>query len=360
MRKLVVDLTGYRGRMSGIERYGLGVSRELVKHRFVVLLCAKGFSGEVKGVFSGEVDVKESPFGSRVLTELFWLPLLIALMGRQNNYFFPIFPPSPIVYMLTENVFRTVFDAVPWKFSSTTSLKNKLYYRPLERMAILFSRKIFTISESSKKDIEEVFGVDKVINASISIDFNQFCGECGGQAKSIFPERFLLFVGSVEPRKNLLFALDVVEKLWFDGESIPLVVVGRRAWGAKEFEDRLAQLPSNMVVWIDGASDQLLLQAYKASDLLIYPSLYEGFGLPVLESLAMKTPVVAANNSSLSEALGTCGFLVDGFDRSEWAKKVMLLMRQDVRDRFINNIPEHLSGFSWQKTAKTIERSIYG
>ncbi|MFA6594550.1 MAG: glycosyltransferase family 1 protein [Candidatus Buchananbacteria bacterium] len=167
------------------------------------------------------------------------------------------------------------------------------------------------------------------------------------------PEKFLLFVSSPEPRKNLLGVLRSLDKL----PEVNLVVAGAGGWKNRQ-ELRIIKNSGNvkMIGYVPEADKPAL---YRLARALVYPSFYEGFGLPILEALASGCPVIAGNNSSQGEVLGDCGLLVDPYDINSIAEAMSELWRNDtLRVEFSIRGRERAKMFDWDKTAGETLKSI--
>jgi alpha-1,3-rhamnosyl/mannosyltransferase len=163
---------------------------------------------------------------------------------------------------------------------------------------------------------------------------------------------YVLFVGTIEPRKNLLRLLEAME---IAGGSIgPLVVAGADGWGNQEIRDRMARLHRagrmRYLGYVPAAALPALMNGARA---FVYPSLYEGFGLPLLEAMACGTPVVASNASSLPEVVGAAGLLVDPHDPEALAGAIRRVWGdEDLRGELRARGLERASQFSWERTAR--------
>jgi glycosyltransferase involved in cell wall biosynthesis len=169
---------------------------------------------------------------------------------------------------------------------------------------------------------------------------------------------YLLFVGTVEPRKNLERLLTALESI--EGKVGTLVMAGPHGWGAHEVWTRIAHLQRRGLVrhlgYIRDALRPVLMNGARA---FVYPSLYEGFGLPPLEAMACGTPVMSSNVSSLPEVIGDAGLLVDPLDVGGLAQSIRRLweddgLRAELRQRGL----QRARRFSWQRTA-TLMLAVY-
>jgi glycosyltransferase involved in cell wall biosynthesis len=175
----------------------------------------------------------------------------------------------------------------------------------------LFCRRaghIIAVSEQSKRDVIAAYGVspDKITVIYEAAD-PRFCPQpaetvAAVRARYNLPDRYLLFVGTIEPRKNLGRVLTAFERLHAEGLTDVLVIVGKRGWLYDDFFARLEGSPAKHAVIFPGfVPDTDLPAVYAGAQALAFPTEFEGFGLPVLEAMACGTPVVCSNTSSLPE-----------------------------------------------------------
>ncbi len=168
------------------------------------------------------------------------------------------------------------------------------------------------------------------------------------------PRGFLLFVGTLEPRKNVPLLLRVYHQLRQEhGLDRPLVLVGGKGWIYEEIFATIRELQlSNHVHHLQGVGDQQLSHLYSAAALLAIPSFYEGFGLPVLEAMHCGCPVVAANRGSLPEVGGTAAILLDVEDEDAWAATLWRVLTDSaLRERMSTDGRQQAAQFTWDKTA---------
>lgn len=181
-------------------------------------------------------------------------------------------------------------------------------WRSRVRAAMKFTDALITVSESSGETLQEVFGVaaSKIHIIPHGIDNELFSKPTTGTevVRQQLPNEYLLYLGNIEPRKNLISLVDAVDKL-----KIPLVIAGRAAWNSEEIERRIALSPNAIRLGFVSNEDRVfVLQNCKA---FIFPSLYEGFGFPVLEAMAAGAPVLATRRGSLRDVAGPAGHIKD-------------------------------------------------
>ncbi len=166
------------------------------------------------------------------------------------------------------------------------------------------------------------------------------------------PKSFLLFVGTLEPRKNLVRLIAAFAQLTAGGAypDLHLVIAGRRGWLYEEIFAAVERLGlAERVRFLDFVDDAHLPGVYNLANAFVYPSLYEGFGLPVLEALACGTPVVTASVSSLPEVVGDAAVLVDPLDQASIASGIARALGEHERLRAAG--PSQAQRFSWDSAA---------
>jgi len=213
----------------------------------------------------------------------------------------------------------TVHDLIFEKLPHTYPLLDRLIYRSKLKTSCKNADQIIAISQSTKQNIVDLYNIapHKIEVVYQSCDEVFFNDENTLAALQKFqqlnlPKNYLLYVGSITPRKNLKTLLEALAILK-PANQLPLVIVGK----GKQYQQQMQQLShklkiSHLLFWLDAVdSNQLLKQLYKNAAALIYPSIYEGFGLPVVEALLCQTPVITGNNSSLKEAGGPTAYYVN-------------------------------------------------
>ena len=230
--------------------------------------------------------------------------------------------PLPIEAKGAANIY-TCHDLVPLRLPYTT-LDNKRAYLKLVKQIAERADHIVTVSECSKRDIIDLLGVseDRVTNTYQSValpdDALKFSNEEvarvieGGFAVGY--KGYYLFWGSIEPKKNIH---RMIEGYLASGVETPLVIVGARAWKSEE-ELRLVKDAgkhgNSHIIQLSYCPQGTLINLIRGAKAAIFPSLYEGFGLPALEAMTLGTPVIGSNTGSLPEVIGEAGLQVDPYD----------------------------------------------
>ena len=232
----------------------------------------------------------------------------------------------PSVVTIHDLIFKTLPD--------TYRLSNRIIYDLKFKSACKQADRVIAISESTKRDIihyyntpaENVEVVYQCVNP-IYYAPNQKELDEGVLKNYQLPSEYLLYVGTIEARKNLKTILKAYAELPRD-LCIPLVVVGRGGTYLHESRQLAQRLKlDSLIYWVDYLeSNDHLKSVYQQATAFIYPSLYEGFGLPVVESLLSQTPVITSNTSSLPEAAGPDSLLVNPTDSDQMATAIKTVL----------------------------------
>jgi glycosyltransferase involved in cell wall biosynthesis len=218
---------------------------------------------------------------------------------------------------------------------------------------------IIAISQATRKDLVAAYDVPAqkitVIPEAADPHFRPQPAEAVSAVRTRYglPQRYLLFVGTIEPRKNLGRLLEAFEAVQGEGLTEGLVIVGRRGWLTDDFFAQLERSPVRDAVLFPGYVPDLDLPAiYAGAQAVVFPSLYEGFGLPVLEAMACGTPVVTSSTSSLPEVGGNAALYANPRDADEILAQVRHVLSDtalaaDLRTRGL----AQASRFSWSQTA---------
>jgi glycosyltransferase involved in cell wall biosynthesis len=258
--------------------------------------------------------------------------------------------PLPLEVPGVENIY-TIHDLVPLRLPYTT-LDKKRRYLKLVRAIAERAAHIVTVSEASRRDIINLLDVapEKVTNTYQAVVMPDRvatkpealvrCELQGGFGLEW--QQYFLFFGAIEPKKNVG---RLIEAYLASGSRHPLVICGKHAWNSHQelgllYEDDrrdfvprgptegvqgLSRRLRDRVILIDYVPSSLLIGLIRGARALLFPSLYEGFGLPVLEALQLGTPVMTSNTSSLPEVAGDAALLVDPYDTRAMAEAIQAL-----------------------------------
>ncbi len=220
---------------------------------------------------------------------------------------------------------------------------------------IVRSDMIITGSEYSKQEILQRldFKEDKVKVIYHGIDHNLFKIYKNPRVEFEIPSKFILSVGSIEPRKNLLGLLKAYDILDEDlKKEYKLVLVGFKGWENKEIMNIVNDNKEN-IHYLGFVNDEELAKVYNLASLFVFPSFYEGFGLPPLEAMACGTPVVSSNLTSIPEVCVDAAMYCDPYDMEDIKNKIELVLSdENLQNGMIQKGIKRAKHFTWEKSAK--------
>ena len=272
---------------------------------------------------------------------------------HSTDFVLPVSKSKPSIITIHDLAFRHFPTFYTWK--------NRTYMNSMAKFSAKRADKIIAVSQATKNDIIHFLNVDekKIIIIPEGVD-ELFKPSSEQKIKTVkkeygLPDEYIVTLGTLQPRKNLEALIDAFARLRKD-KAIPhkLVVVGEEGWNNERLLTKLDRLDIAEDIVITGfIEDNQLPSLYSGATALVYPSLYEGFGLPVLEAMACGVPVACSNTSSLPEVAGEAALLFDPTDVDQIYSSMQELLSDD---RLRNNLSEagikRARHFTWEKTAK--------
>ncbi len=349
--------------LSGIGRYAVELARAL--HRssdrqaLTLLSPFRESSGALRGIFP------QARIHGRLLPSFMAIgPMQIARIARQHRLSV-VHDPTGVSPFLAPGWPRTVkrlvtiHDMIPFVHPEThTSLTNLLFHHYIRR-SLAYVDGIITVSEASKRDILRFYQIPDdrvhVIYNGVAPEFSPRprCEVESAMRRYRISGPYILSVGALQERKNLATLFRAYRQLLENGVRHQLVIVGKEAWRTEGTFRALRELGLEEQVVLTGFVDDADLPAiYSGADVFVFPSLYEGFGLPPLEAMACGTPVITANTSSLPEIVGDAGVLVDATDVQGFMAGIQTILDDTSRrHQLAQSGLERASVFSWERTA---------
>jgi len=262
----------------------------------------------------------------------------------------------------------TIHDLVPLRLPYTTLDSKRKYFRLIQRLSKNADH-IVTVSEASKKDIINLFGVpeSRITNTYQAVDIptryrDKPVSDVKSDVKGTFGltyKGYFLFFGAIEPKKNVG---RLVEAYLASGVTDPLIIVGKKAWRSDEELRLIADITKERVriMLIDYASFPLLVSIIRGAKAVLFPSLYEGFGLPALEAMSLGTPVLTSNTASMPEVVGNAALQIDPYDTRALVEGIRALDSDaDLRGRLAEAGPIRAQEFSPERYQARLAK-LYG
>ncbi len=312
---VAIDVSPLQQTRAGTARYLKALLREL-RHR-------------------DDVDVSTLSFGrgdraSTLVRDAIWYPL--ALSRRRDadllhcpTYRGPLRPALPLVV--------TVHDLAVLRHPEAFNRWTRSYSPRVVPRVLAAARRIIAVSEFTKRELVELLRVPdetiRVVPNGVDAEFTREGPAANGD--------YVLAVGTLEPRKNLASLVEAARR-----NDVELRVVGARGWGGVE-------VGGNGVRWLGEVSDADLARLYRGAACLAYPSVYEGFGIPVLEAMACGTPVVTSRGTAMEEVADGAAVLVDPSDPAELAAGIERAASE--RDSLVARGLERARSFRWDAVA---------
>ena len=272
-------------------------------------------------------------------------------------------PDYLILPTLNKNIVLTIHDLAFIRFPEFNfDWFVKKYTREVKKNAQI-SKKIIADSKSTKNDIVRFFKIDSrkvdVVHLAADKTFRTLTADRIDKnilKKYKIDKKYILSVGTIEPRKNfitLIKAFNHIKQKKADF-SYKLVIAGRTGWKSEDtYLERENSPYRNDILFIGRVPDKDLVQIYNQAELFVYPSLFEGFGLPPLEAMSCGLPVIASDTSSLKEVIGNAGILISPGDNIELQKQILYILKnEEVKEKLGEKSLTRAKKFSWIDTAR--------
>lgn len=365
---ILVDLRSlHTSEFSGVESYTVRVLEQLLEmdRETVYHLFYNGFSQKQFEYFHFiNAQYVQTRIPNKILNialALFRYPKLERLTQSTGTFFMPNW--NTLSVEPSTKVVLTVHDLSPLIMPEFYGLKARIWHRLLNIPKLIArADKLIAVSEFTMLSLIEKMGVsaNKITVAPLGVDHDNYRPHLSidrlREVRNIYglPGDFILFVGTVEPRKNLARLIEAFEEV---KEPISLVIAGKLGWKYGAILKQIERSPKRRKIMLIGyvpEADKPYIM--KLARVFAWPSLYEGFGLPVIEAMAVGTPVVTSNVSSLPEVAGDSAILVNPYNTSDIANAITTLHVNEVlRDHYIQKGLERSKEFSWKKCAAIIK-----
>lgn len=359
--KVCVDIQAAVAQRAGVGRYTQSLVEYLGKFvgdnelmLFYFDFKRKGSSPNVPSAYARAVHWCPGRVIQKCWKTIGWPPY-DWFAGKADLYHFPNFIRPPLT---RGRSIVTIHDVSFLRHPEAAEDRNRRFLTAQISKTVRDVDAIITDTEFSKREICDLLNVSSEKVYSIHLGLSPALSPQSGETiKSMraqlgLPNPYLLMVGTLEPRKNIPFLIDVYEKLAPVG--VDLVIAGMRGWKYEPILERMQRsVCAQSIRYLEYVDDNWLPALYSGAELFVFPSLYEGFGFPPLESMACGTPVVASTAGALLEVLDDAAILVDGWDAEQWAGVIKGLLRDArMRAALREKGLVRAKSFNWEETAR--------
>jgi len=359
--KIGVDARLLSRPLTGIGRYTLEMCRALSKEPNISLyLYSPGPIQPDVALSLPPANIRTKNWNNGLLRQ-FWGESYLPLWAKKDELDVFWGPAHRLPHCLPGKMARvvTIHDLV-WKYAGNTM-------RPLSRLleryqmpvAVHAADAVVADSNATAGAVKEEFFInsDKLSVILLGASPVKHISSVAILQQKGINRPYILFVGTLEPRKNLIRLLTAYSLLATSiKDQAMLVIVGGKGWGGIDLNDTVSDLGLRKYVRVLGYVDEAVLATLYANALfLAMPSLYEGFGLPLVEAMAHGTPVLTSDNSSMPEVAGKAGLLIDPFAIPSIKNGLeTLIANHDLRSNLAENTRENITRFSWITAAKQL------
>ncbi|MEA3308121.1 MAG: glycosyltransferase family 1 protein [Chloroflexota bacterium] len=371
---ITLDISAAVHQRAGLGRYAASLSHAL----------AKLIPAELAFFYNAEQGINPLPglehFPTRTVALGYKPWRMLVWLGQLARVPFNRLVPEATLFHATEHLLLplrgaptvlTVHDLIFRHLPEHHKLLNRWYLNATLPLYCRRADHIIAVSEETRRDLLAAYNlpVEKitVIHEAADPRFRLPAPGAVVRARTSYglPAEYLLYVGTIEPRKNLPRLLHAWEPLYQAGEAPPLVIVGRRGWLADDFYAALERSPCREAVQFTGyVRDEDLPALYAGATAFVFPSLYEGFGLPPLEAMACGTPVICSRTSSLPEVVGDAALTVEPTETDALRSALYRLVSQpELRAELRARGLKQAAQFSWERAAQetlAVYRNLLG
>lgn len=369
--KIGIDIRSLTDRhYSGISEYTYQLLRaifEIDKTNSYVLFYNQAKQASVPKFPYDNVEVQPFRYPNKIFNlsmALFSWPKIDKRMGGVDILFMPnhMFSAWSDNCRAVLSIHDLSFEIFPEFFSNKSRLWLKLINT---KKLCLKANKIIAVSENTKRDLKNLYKIDSekisVIHEGIDRKFKKVTDLSileSVKRKYNLPEKFLLYLGNIEPRKNIETLISAFESVSKKHPDVKLILAGSPSWKYKAvFKKAKHSSAANKIIFLGYIEAKDKAAIYSLAHIFVYPSFYEGFGLPPLEAMACETPTIASNTASLPEVIGQGAILISPNKTDDFSKSIeTLLSDSHIYQQYAQRGKFQAEKFSWHTAAQqTIE-----
>jgi len=350
---------------TGVGRYTSNLSRSILKtdskNDYYLYTPGRVGNADVAEIEGSDLE-KPAVFIQNNTLRILWEQMVLPMYSRKDRLDLFHYTDHALSLLFRKcPIIITVHDIAYLRLPNLLNTSRKVYKKNILQISIKKAEVIIVDSYATKKDIVEYFGIRegkiRVIHLGVEGRFRPINNVESFRLKNNLPSKMILNVGTLEPRKNVVSLIKAFNELRKKGfKDYKLVIAGNKGWLYEEiFKEVIHSDLEREVLFLGVVKDKDLPVLYNCADIFVYPSLYEGFGLPPLEAMACGIPVITSNTSSLPEVIGDAGIMVDPTDINSLCESMYILLKdKELWNRMRNMGLERSKLFSWDKTAEKI------
>lgn len=372
------------GRRTGVEEYTLHLLEHLfsqdIKNEYVLFFNSwKECQTDLQWIEKyPHVTLKTFRFPNKLFNLLLWYlhwPKLDKLLGGVDVFFMPNIMFGSVSQQ--SKLLLTVHDLSFERYPETFSWKRRLWHALINPRKLCHrADKIIAVSESTREDAISLYGIApekiQVIHSAVSDDFRVIDRNdeqlIKTKEKYNLPYKFILYLGTIEPRKNIVAIVRVYNQFQEyarkshleELSKYKLVIAGEKGWLNNKIFLEIKQSPhKDCIQVIHFVEDEDKAYVYNLASLFVYPSFFEGFGFPPLEAMKCGVPVITSNNSSLPEVAGNAGIMIDPDKPCELFQAMReILSSKELHAALRKKGLERSKQFDWKRTASMFMKAV--
>ncbi len=356
-KKIIVNGSIIHEKPTGLGIYAINIIKELSKDKNIEVYSPVDIDG---------VDIKKTskyvkPSYKKIggLMRFLWTQFVLPFKGEKDDIIYH--PFQYLSFFSRKKQIITIHDFIPIYYPNVAKHQN-IYYKYIMPVLIKRAYKIICISENTKKDLISLYNVDvdKVKVIYNGYDENLFNNKGINEEvikKYKLNKPYMVMVGAGYSHKNLEVVIEAFKSL--KEEKLELVIVGGNSDYIVKLKELVKKYQLENIIFTGYVPDKDLKDLYGNSEAFLYPTLYEGFGLPILEAQACGTAVICSNNSSLPEVYGNSAISFNPEDVNSVKDAIKILIKDnELRGKLIKEGYKNIKRFSWGKTASEIKKII--
>lgn len=371
--RIVFDLTALYDHLTGIERYAMNISYNIIiqhpEHVYILLFKNEVHKKFINIVRQNNVEAKIVRGKNKLYFSQIYLAKCLYKIDA-DVYVFLAFT-SPLLFK-NKCIINTIHDLTPWDCPKSMKAYMVAYGKITIKNASKVSKSIISVSEFSKRRISEKLNVDlskiTVAYNGLSEQFLTIKSESIERIKKKYklPEKYILCLSTLEPRKNMKILIkayiNLIKKQKIDAD---LVLAGRKGWKLNEF---ISENDKNFEkIHITGfIDDEDLPILYRNAMLFVFPSVYEGFGIPLIEAMSQETLVITSDSSSLPEVAGEAAIFFKNNSVNSLENKIIEVLSLDLveKENYKKKSLQQAHKYMWKNSAEiyynTIVKTVEG